>query len=58
MLALDDLLIREEMIHWQSSLPGIFGIWLIVTRSVRPPFELTIVEKNFARVENLSAFGN
>ena|SRR5436190_4721319 len=57
-LALDDLLVRKEMIHRQCGLSGILYIRLIMPRSVRPPFKLSVIKEDLARVKHLLAFRN
>lgn len=57
-LALDNLLIREELVHRQIGLGGVFCIGLIVTRAVGPPFELAVIKEDLARIEHLLTFSD
>src|SRR5436853_7901851 len=57
MLAFDDLLITIEIVHWQIGLLRAVRVWLIMPRTVAPPLQRAVVEKDFARVEHLLSFG-
>ena len=57
-LALDDLLIAEELVHREVRLHGIVRLWLIVTRAVGPPFKLGVIKKNLAGIEHLLSFSD
>ena len=57
-LALDDLLIRVERIHRQIGLRCVFYIRLIVTGTVAPPLQLSVIKEDLARVQHLLPFGD
>lgn len=57
-LALDDLLIAEELIHREIGLRGIVRMRLVVARAVGPPFKLRVVKKNLAGIEHLLSFSD
>ena len=58
MLALDDLLVREKVIHGKTRLYCVFYIGLIVARAVGPPLELAVIEKDLTGVKNLLSFSD
>lgn len=57
-LALDDLLVREKLIHGKTRLSGVFCIGLIVARAVGPPLELAVIEKDLTGIEHLLSLSN
>src|ERR1044071_7808147 len=56
-LAFDDLLVTIEIVHWQIGLLRAVCVRLVMPRTVAPPFQITVIEKDLARVEHLLSFG-
>ena len=57
-LALDDLLVRVKLAHGKTRLFRVFCKRLIVARTVGPPLELAVIEKDLTGVEHLLSFSN